>query len=105
MSVTLQLPTVLAKLADGQRTLEARGATLGDVVTDVSTRFPGLAPRLRDADGKPYPFVTFYVNDDDARLWLFALIRQALRASLSFRRPRESTSPAALGSRRCSLRN
>ena len=68
MSVTLQLPTVLAKLADGQRTLEARCATLGDVVTDVSTRFPGLAPRLRDADGKPYPFVTFYVNDDDARL-------------------------------------
>src|SRR6266571_4496286 len=29
---------------------------------------PGLAPRLRDAAGKPYPFVTFYVNDDDARL-------------------------------------
>ena len=67
MSVTLQLPTVLAKLADGQRTLEARGATLGDVVTDVSTRFPGLAPRLRDADGKPYPFVTFYLNDEDIR--------------------------------------
>lgn len=68
MSVTLQLPTVLAKLADGQRTLEVRGATLGDVVRDVSTRFPGLAPRLRDGDGNPYPFVTFYVNDDDARL-------------------------------------
>ena len=68
MSVTLQLPTVLAKLADGQRTLEVRGATLGDVVSDVSTRFPGLAPRLRDAAGQPYPFVTFYVNDDDARL-------------------------------------
>ena len=70
MSVTLQLPTVLAKLADGQRTLEARGggATLGDVVSEISTRYPGLAPRLRDADGKPYPFVTFYVNDDDARI-------------------------------------
>jgi len=68
MSVTLQLPTVLAKLADGRRTLEARGATLGDVVADVAARFPGLAPRLRDDAGKPYPFVTFYVNDDDARL-------------------------------------
>jgi molybdopterin converting factor small subunit len=68
MSVTLQLPTVLAKLADGQRTLEVQGATLGDVVSDVSARFPGLAPRLRDAEGKQYPFVTFYVNDDDARL-------------------------------------
>ena len=67
MSVTLQLPAVLAKLADGRRTLEARGATLGDVVADVAERFPGLAPRLRDGEGKPYPFVTFYVNDDDAR--------------------------------------
>jgi sulfur-carrier protein len=65
--VTLQLPAVLAKLADGRRTLEASGATLGDVVSDVATRFPSLAPRLRDQTGNPYPFVTFYVNDDDAR--------------------------------------
>ena len=36
MSVTLQLPAVLAKLADGRRTLEVRGATLGDVVADVA---------------------------------------------------------------------
>ena len=67
MSVTLQLPTVLARLADGRRSLEAEGATLGAVVADVAARFPGLAPRLRDDAGKPYPFVTFYVNDDDAR--------------------------------------
>ena len=67
MSVTLQLPSVLAKLADGRRTLETRGATLGDVVDDVAARFPALAPRLRDEAGKPYAFVTFYVNDDDAR--------------------------------------
>jgi sulfur-carrier protein len=66
--VTLQLPAVLAKLADGRRTLEASGATLGDVVSDVATRFPGLAPRLRDQTGNPYPFVTFYVNEDDARV-------------------------------------
>src|SRR5258705_2297873 len=68
MSVTLQLPSVLAKLADGRRTLEAQGTTLGDVVADVAARFPGLAPRLRDAARQPYPFVTFYVNQDDARV-------------------------------------
>src|SRR5258705_253830 len=51
MSVTIQLPTVLAKLADGQRSLEAQGATLGDVVADVATRFPALAPRLLAAAG------------------------------------------------------
>lgn len=67
MSVTLTLPTVLAPLAAGNRTLEARGSTLGAVVADVAGRFPQLAPRLRDADGRPYRFVTFYLNDEDAR--------------------------------------
>jgi molybdopterin converting factor small subunit len=67
MPVTLNLPTVLAKLADGNKTLEASGATLGDVVNQVATQYPNLAPRLRDDAGQPYPFVTFYLNDDDIR--------------------------------------
>jgi molybdopterin converting factor small subunit len=67
MPVTLNLPTVLAKLADGNKTLEANGTTLGEVVNTVATQYPNLAPRLRDEAGQPYPFVTFYLNDDDIR--------------------------------------
>lgn len=66
MTVTLLLPTVLAKLADGQE-IEAQGETVGEVIADVATRFPALAPRLRDEAGNPYPFVTFYLNDEDIR--------------------------------------
>jgi molybdopterin converting factor small subunit len=66
MSVTLHLPTVLAKLADG-RVVEAEGTTVGEAVAEVAARYPSLAPRLRDAEGKPYPFVTFYLNDEDIR--------------------------------------
>jgi sulfur-carrier protein len=33
----------------------------------VAERYPNLAPRLRDETGKPYPFVTFYLNDEDIR--------------------------------------
>lgn len=66
MTVTLLLPTVLAKLADGQE-IVASGQTVGEVVADVAARFPALAPRLRDETGKPYPFVTFYLNDEDIR--------------------------------------
>ena len=66
MSVTLHLPTVLAKLADG-RVLDAEGETVGAIVADVATRYPALAPRLRDELGNPYPFVTFYLNDEDIR--------------------------------------
>ncbi len=67
MPVNFTLPTVLVPLAAGNRTLEARGSTLGAVVADVAERFPQLAPRLRDAEGQPYRFVTFYLNDEDAR--------------------------------------
>ena len=68
MAVTLTLPTVLANLAGGNKTLEAKGHTLGDAIDDVSGRYPQLAPRLRDEEGSPYPFVTFYLNDQDIRL-------------------------------------
>ena len=67
MSITLSLPTVLARLADGQSTLKVSGATLGEVVAEVAVRYPKLAPRLRDDSGEPYPFVTFYLNDEDIR--------------------------------------
>jgi len=67
MAVTLSLPTVLAKLADGHSTIAGGGTTLGDVVADIAGRFPRLAPRLRDETGGPYPFVTFYLNDEDIR--------------------------------------
>jgi molybdopterin converting factor small subunit len=66
MSVTLLLPTVLAKLADGQE-IAASGVTVGEVIADVAARFPALAPRLRDDAGNPYAYVTFYVNDEDIR--------------------------------------
>ncbi|MEO8560520.1 MAG: MoaD/ThiS family protein [bacterium] len=66
MAVTLFLPTVLAKLAEG-KAIESSGDTVGAIVADVATRYPNLAPRLRDEAGKPYPFVTFYLNDEDIR--------------------------------------
>lgn len=67
MAVTFSLPTILARLADGRATLEASGATLGEVVAGVAQRFPQLAPRLQDEGGGPYAFVAFYLNDEDAR--------------------------------------
>ena len=67
MSVTINLPTVLARLADGEHVIEADGVTLGDAIEDIAARFPQLAHRLRDEQGDPYPFVTFYINDRDIR--------------------------------------
>ena len=67
MPLTVALPSILARLADGQRALSASGTTVGDAVADVTRRFPSLATRLVDDAGHPYPFVTFYLNDEDIR--------------------------------------
>ncbi|HYT70409.1 MAG TPA: MoaD/ThiS family protein [Gemmatimonadales bacterium] len=67
MSITMNLPSVLAAHAGGIRTIQASGRTLGEAVADVAARYPGLGPRLRDQDGNPYPFVVFYLNEEDAR--------------------------------------
>ena len=68
MPITVNLPSVLASHAGGARTLQATGRTLGEAVADVAARYPTLGPRLRDNDGKPYPFVVFYLNEEDVRL-------------------------------------
>lgn len=63
----LNLPSVLTPLTNGQHTLTAAGTTVGQAIDDVTSRFPGLAARLRDEHGAPYPFVTIYLNDEDIR--------------------------------------
>ena len=68
MPITFHLPSVLAAHVGGTRALEADGTTVGGAVDDLVSRHPQLLKRLKDADGAPYPFVTFYLNDDDVRL-------------------------------------
>jgi len=68
MPVQVLLPSVLSRLADGNRAIAAVGTTVGEAVADLSARFPSLAPRLVDDRGQPYPFVTFYLNDEDIRM-------------------------------------
>ena len=68
MSVTLFLPAVLSRLADGNKTLELSGGTVGEAINEATSKYPQLASRLKDEKGEPYAFVTFYLNDDDIRL-------------------------------------
>jgi molybdopterin converting factor small subunit len=67
MPLTVSLPSILARLTDGTRVLNASGTTVGEAVGDLTTRFPSLGTRLVDDTGQPYPFVTYYLNDEDIR--------------------------------------
>jgi molybdopterin synthase sulfur carrier subunit len=67
MAVEVRLPTLLRPAADGAASVQADGATVGDVFHDLVDRFPGLAGQLVDNDGSLHRFVNVYRNDDDIR--------------------------------------
>ena len=67
MSVTVRLPTLLRSHADGAASVDADGATVGDVFKEITRQYPGLADQLVDGDGSLHKFVNVYRNDDDIR--------------------------------------
>ncbi len=66
MPVTVEIPTVLRGLTDGERTVTAAGADLAAAISDVDNRHDGFADRLLDA-GELRRFINIYVNDEDVR--------------------------------------
>jgi molybdopterin synthase sulfur carrier subunit len=68
MAVKVLIPSTLRTLTDNQTTinLEAEG-TVGDVLSALDSKFPGIGERLRDEDGEIRRFVNIYVNGDDVR--------------------------------------
>ncbi|MDY7105355.1 MAG: ubiquitin-like small modifier protein 1 [Actinomycetota bacterium] len=67
MPVSVRLPTVLRPHAGGQSSVEAEGATVGELVSDLVERFPGMAGHLTTPGGELQKFVNVYVNDEDVR--------------------------------------
>jgi molybdopterin synthase sulfur carrier subunit len=67
VSVEVKLPTVLRAHADGQASVSAEGATVGEVFTELVTRFPAMRDNLIGDDGGLHRFVNVYKNDEDIR--------------------------------------
>jgi molybdopterin synthase sulfur carrier subunit len=63
----VKLPTILRKHVDGQAQVEASGATLRDVLTDLESKYPGITKNIVSEDGGLHRFINVYVNDEDVR--------------------------------------
>ena len=61
------IPTPLRQFVDKNDTVEADGATVGEVLASLTTRFPNLKKQLYNDEGKLRSFVNVYLNDDDIR--------------------------------------
>jgi adenylyltransferase/sulfurtransferase len=61
------IPTPLRQFAEKNDTVEAEGATVGEVLAALTTRFPDLKKQLYSEEGKLRSFVNVYLNDEDIR--------------------------------------
>jgi MoaD family protein len=66
MPVTVRIPTIMRSHTGGEKSVTGAGATVGDVLTDLDSRYDGLAGRVVD-EGGLRRFVNVYVNDSDVR--------------------------------------
>ena len=66
MAVEVRIPTILRTYTAGEKTVEGKGATIGELIADLDVRYPGLRGRLVDDDGLRR-FVNVYLNDEDVR--------------------------------------
>jgi molybdopterin synthase sulfur carrier subunit len=54
-------------LTNNEEIVEVNAATIGDLITELQTRFPGIAERLVDDKGEVRRFVNIYLNEEDIR--------------------------------------
>ena len=67
MTVEVRLPNILRPMAGGEATVNAEGATVGEVFDDLVRQFPGLAPSLLTPEGEMHRHLNVFVNDEDIR--------------------------------------
>ncbi len=67
MPVSIHIPTPLRPFTEKLDVVQASGATVGEVLTDLTTRYAGLKQHLYAPDGRLRSFVNIYVGDDDIR--------------------------------------
>ena len=67
MAVRVKVPTLFRRHTRGEAVVEGDGSTLREVLKDLDTRYPGLAPSVITGEGDLHRFVNVYVNDEDVR--------------------------------------
>ncbi len=63
----IHIPTPLRQYVGKQSTVEVKGATVGEAMSDLLAQHPDLRRHLYADDGRLRAFVNLYVNDEDVR--------------------------------------
>lgn len=63
----IRIPLPLRAYAGGQEEVEASGATVAEVLRDLTSRYPQLRRHLYDDHGRLRGFVNVFLNEEDVR--------------------------------------
>ena len=61
------IPTALRQFTEQSDSIEVQGATVGEALGQLTTRYPNVRKNLYTDQGKLRSFVNVYVNDEDIR--------------------------------------
>ena len=67
MATKILIPTPLRPFTDKKDAVDAEGKTIGELLTDLTTKHSGLKAHLYNDQGKLRSFVNIYINDEDIR--------------------------------------
>jgi molybdopterin converting factor small subunit len=67
MATKILIPTPLRPYTDKQEAVEANGATIAELLADLTNKHAGLKAHLFNEHGKLRSFVNIYLNDEDIR--------------------------------------
>jgi MoaD family protein len=65
---TVRIPPVLRPKTGGQPEVEARGATVGEVLRTLTSEYPDTEGQLFGDGGELNRYVNVYLNDEDVRV-------------------------------------
>ncbi len=66
MMIEVRITANLQKLIGGQRSVQGEGASVGELLDDLESRYPGFREQIV-TDGQLHRFVNIYLNDEDIR--------------------------------------
>ncbi len=64
---TVRIPTPLRNFTENQQEVTAPGKTVGEVLRNLNSSFPGIGARLFDDRGGVRRYVNIFHNDEDIR--------------------------------------
>jgi molybdopterin synthase sulfur carrier subunit len=67
MATKVRIPTPLRKLTNNEEIVEVKAGTVGEAITELQSRYPGIRERLVDDKGEVRRFINVYVNEEDIR--------------------------------------